>query len=148
MHGGYGLVYTLWYPKVIAVAVPEFPAPPLALDLKTQGVDDDCYKQWTFPFEFCGWFGGDTPSVPLSHDDWEDLGEVSWLGWNYQNWGMGDFSSTYARHTVPSVEEGPFGIKYADYEITFYVMDCGGPTCTVIDFDGNVHVLDPPAVLY
>jgi hypothetical protein len=140
-----GSHYQILYPKVIAVEAPEFSPPPqpAAITVLTQGFDDDCGG---FPFEFCGLAPRPTPYVP-SNGDYEVLGEVRWLGWNFQNWGM-DSGSTYGQHTVPSVKTGPFGIKYADYEITFQVMDCGGPSCTVIDYDGNVRHLIPPALLY
>ena len=46
----------------------------------------------------------------------------------------------YAAHSYFLDSLRPLGTPWAEYEITFYVMDCGGPRCTVIDFDGNVHV--------
>jgi hypothetical protein len=140
-------------PKIIAIEVPSrFPPgqfAPIAIDLKVEGYDDDCHDAiiWFTDTCFDTSVPGPTPSRP-SHSDWENLGEIRWFGWNFQNWGM-DPGETLGAHTVRSVGPfGPFLSPWHDYELTFYVMDCGGPICTVIDYDGDVHRLDPPAVLY
>ncbi|MGI0002419.1 MAG: hypothetical protein ACRD42_04985, partial [Nitrososphaeraceae archaeon] len=142
-----GRTYGFWpYPKAIAIEVPTVePSEGVRFfAVVAEGFDDDCRTQ--ISLSFCP-YNADLPYPVYPTDDLEVLGKVFWVTSNLENWGMNNpVGLNLGQHTVRSSLPTPFGTR-SDYELTFSIYDCGAPTCTVINFYGQVHILDPPAVL-